>query len=209
MRYLLDSNACIALLNNTSPSLLTRVRRHRPSDIGLPALVTHELYYGAFKSRRTSHNLELVDRIAFEVIPFDASDAREAGAIRADLEAIGPPDRPIRFADRRAGPRPWADPGDRQQPGVPAGEGPRLRRLVSRPPPLARSRQAARHLVQSAMGDGGPMSSRPRVQQDSGWCHNGTGTAARLAGGILSVLAIPAWNPRQTEATCRCRAHST
>jgi len=33
----------------------------------------------------------LVDRIAFEVIPFDASDAREAGAIRADLEAAGRP----------------------------------------------------------------------------------------------------------------------
>ena len=91
MRYLLDSNAGIALLNNTSPSLLARIRRQRPSDIGLPALVTYELYYGAFKSRRTSRNLELVDRIAFEVIPFDASDAREAGAIRADLEAVGRP----------------------------------------------------------------------------------------------------------------------
>ena len=33
----------------------------------------------------------MVDRIAFEVIPFDASDAREAGAIRADLETIGRP----------------------------------------------------------------------------------------------------------------------
>ena len=91
MRYLLDSNACIALLNNTSATLLTRIRRHAPSQIGLSAIVTYELYYGACKSRRTSRNLELVDRLAFEVVPFDASDARVAGAVRSELEAAGRP----------------------------------------------------------------------------------------------------------------------
>lgn len=49
MRYLLDTNACIALLNETSPSLLTRIRRHPPTDVGLPAPVAYELYYGAYK----------------------------------------------------------------------------------------------------------------------------------------------------------------
>ena len=91
MRYLLDSNACIALLNNTSSSLLARIRHHQPSDIGLSAIVTYELYYGACKSRRAGRNLELVDRLAFEVVPFDASDARVAGAIRSELEAVGCP----------------------------------------------------------------------------------------------------------------------
>ena len=91
MRYLLDSNACIALLNDTSPSLLARIRHQRPPDIGLSAIVTCELYYGAFKSRRASRNLELVDRLAFEVVPFDVSDARSAGAIRSELEAAGRP----------------------------------------------------------------------------------------------------------------------
>ena len=91
MRYLLDSNACIALLNNTSPSLRARIRRHRPSDIGLSSIVTYELYCGACKSRRMDRNIELVDRLAFEVVPFDASDARAAGAIRSELEAVGRP----------------------------------------------------------------------------------------------------------------------
>ncbi len=91
MRYLLDSNACIALLNSTSSSLRTRIRRHRPSEIGLSAIVTYELYYGAFKSRRMVRNIELLDRLAFEVVPFDASDARVAGAIRCELEAVGRP----------------------------------------------------------------------------------------------------------------------
>lgn len=92
MRYLLDTNACIALLNETSASLLTRIRRHPPADIGLPALVAYELYYGAYRSRRRDHNLDLLDRMEFDIFPFDASDARESGAIRSQLEAIGPYD---------------------------------------------------------------------------------------------------------------------
>ena len=95
MRYLLDTNACIALLNGRPPSLVDRVRRHTPSEFGLPAPVTYELYYGAFKSRYTDRNLGLLDRIAFEVVPFDAADARAAGEVRAKLEAIGRPIGPL------------------------------------------------------------------------------------------------------------------
>ena len=91
MRYLLDTNACIALLNKTSRPLTARVRRHEPADIGLPAPVAYELYYGAWKSRQTSRNLDLLDRMGFEIVPFDASDARMAGAVRSRLESIGRP----------------------------------------------------------------------------------------------------------------------
>lgn len=91
MRYLLDTNACIALLNRTSRVLDARVRRHAPDDIGLPAPVLYELYYGAFKSQRRQHNVDLLDRLAFEVIPFDGGDARSAGEIRSRLEAAGRP----------------------------------------------------------------------------------------------------------------------
>lgn len=91
MRYLLDTNACVALLNNSSRSLSRRVRRHRAAEIGLPAPVAFELYYGAFKSREGDRNLGNLDRMAFEIVPFDAADARAAGAIRSDLEARGTP----------------------------------------------------------------------------------------------------------------------
>ena len=69
----------------------TRIRRHRPSEIGLSTIVTYELYYGAFKSRRMDRNIELLDRLAFEIVPFDASDARVAATIRSELEAVGIP----------------------------------------------------------------------------------------------------------------------
>ena len=87
MRYVLDTNACIALLNDTSPVLSARTRTHPPADIGLPAPVLFELYYGAYKSSQTTRNLELLDRMAFETVPFDAADARAAGSVRNQLEA--------------------------------------------------------------------------------------------------------------------------
>lgn len=59
--------------------------------MALPAVAAFELYYGAFKGRLSNRNLELVDRIALEILPFDADDARMAGAIRSELEAAGEP----------------------------------------------------------------------------------------------------------------------
>ncbi len=79
MRFLLDTNAVAALLNDPGGRLAQRVRQHRPAEIGLSAIVTHELYYGAFKSQRRERNLDLVDALQFEVVPFDKEDARQAG----------------------------------------------------------------------------------------------------------------------------------
>lgn len=91
IRYLLDTNACIGLLNDTSKHLHWHIRRHAPSEIGIPAIVVYELYNGAFKSRHTDRNVALLDRMSFEIVPFDAGDARVAGAIRSSLEATGRP----------------------------------------------------------------------------------------------------------------------
>ena len=91
MRYLFDANAVIALLRDPGGALAQRARQHRPSDIGLPAVAVYELYFGAFKSQRRAHNLAIVDGLQFEVVPFDKEDARQAGEIRAALEALGTP----------------------------------------------------------------------------------------------------------------------
>ena len=91
MRYLLDSNAVIALLNGTPLRLTQRVRQNRPGDIGVSSIVSHELFYGAFKSRRVERNVALVDSLQFEVLEFDKEAARQAGEIRAALAAQGTP----------------------------------------------------------------------------------------------------------------------
>ena len=48
-RYLLDADAIIALLNDTNSKAAQRARRAKPSDIAIPAIVAHELFYRAFK----------------------------------------------------------------------------------------------------------------------------------------------------------------
>jgi tRNA(fMet)-specific endonuclease VapC len=94
-RYLLDANAVIELLNEPGGSVARRVRSHDPAEIALSVIAIHELFYGAFKSRRKEHNLALVDGLLFEVVPFDREDARQAGEIRADLTALGQPIGPF------------------------------------------------------------------------------------------------------------------
>jgi tRNA(fMet)-specific endonuclease VapC len=49
MRYLLDSNAVIALLNDVSSQTARRARAVKPGDISISDIVAHELFYGAFK----------------------------------------------------------------------------------------------------------------------------------------------------------------
>lgn len=89
MRYLLDTNAIIALLKNGSPPLDQRVRACQAADIGLSAIVAYELFYGAFKSHRKEHNLQSVEQIGFPLVPFDWAAARAAGEIRSLLEKEG------------------------------------------------------------------------------------------------------------------------
>lgn len=90
MRFLLHSNAIIALMKG-HPGFLTRLRQHQPPDFGIPAIVAHELFYGAYKGLKTADNLARVDALHFEVLEFDREDARQAGELRAKLAAAGTP----------------------------------------------------------------------------------------------------------------------
>jgi tRNA(fMet)-specific endonuclease VapC len=91
MKYLLDANAVIALLNDTKSKTARRARRHKPGDVGISAIVAHELYYGAYRSQRMARNVALIDSLQFEVLEFDQEDARQAGEIRALLALRGTP----------------------------------------------------------------------------------------------------------------------
>src|SRR4051812_15008586 len=91
MPYILDANAVIALLENRSASLARRVRQQAVSEIAISAIVLHELFFGAFKSRRVTENVHRVNALRFEILEFDGDDARQAGEVRALLAAAGSP----------------------------------------------------------------------------------------------------------------------
>ena len=90
MRFLLDTNAVIALLNGHA-SVLGRLRQYALADFGVSAVVAHELRYGASKSRRQTENHARIDALRFSILPFDAEDARQAGEVRATLDRAGTP----------------------------------------------------------------------------------------------------------------------
>jgi tRNA(fMet)-specific endonuclease VapC len=91
MRYLLDANAVVTLLNDPTSPVAQRVRREHPADVAISAVVVHELFYGAFKSSRVARNVAVVDALQFTVLEFDKEDARAAGRIRAALASAGRP----------------------------------------------------------------------------------------------------------------------
>lgn len=91
--YLLDTNACIRILNDTAPWLISRLRQHRPSEVLLCSVVKAELLYGARKSARPAENLRLLQAFfePFPSLPFDDPCAERYGTIRSDLHRAGTP----------------------------------------------------------------------------------------------------------------------
>lgn len=94
--YLLDTNVCIALINSSSSSTRRRLERALTAgDVMLfSSVVAYEVWYGVEKSQRKELNAQRVQTFSagpLEWTPFDEDDAREAGAVRADLELAGTP----------------------------------------------------------------------------------------------------------------------
>jgi tRNA(fMet)-specific endonuclease VapC len=94
--YLLDTNACIALINGTQVEVRRRFQRAvaRDSVMLLSAIVAFELWYGVAKSQRKVVNTQRLEAFLagpLEWTPFDDDDARAAGDVRAELEAAGTP----------------------------------------------------------------------------------------------------------------------
>jgi tRNA(fMet)-specific endonuclease VapC len=94
VNYLLDTNVCIALINETSSKVRARFMQAARSKATLATstIVAHELWYGVAKSEMVAQNARaLTAFLGSEVTVFDYStqDAQAAGEIRATLESQG------------------------------------------------------------------------------------------------------------------------
>lgn len=96
MNYLLDTNICIAILNNRPELTRHRVQLavaegHR---ILLSSIVVHELFYGATKSSRMPESMAAIGSLLsepYETLDFSIEAALAAAKIRAILEKAGTP----------------------------------------------------------------------------------------------------------------------
>ena len=96
MKYLLDTNVCIALLNEDSPAIEARVTKELRADSQLyvSSVSAFELWYGVAKSSRHEQNTKkLLAFLANQInlLEFDGEDGRFAGQLRAELESNGRP----------------------------------------------------------------------------------------------------------------------
>jgi tRNA(fMet)-specific endonuclease VapC len=91
MKYLLDTNTLIAILNDRRSRPSKKLRRHEPVDVVTSSVVIHELYIGAFKSGRPIENVARLDELQIPSLALDREDARSAGEIRAVLKKAGTP----------------------------------------------------------------------------------------------------------------------
>lgn len=94
MKYLLDTNACIALLRGKPKIVAERLDAavRKGHLILLSTIVLHELWYGAFNSSKVPEQIRHLSEFlssGMELTPFDEHDARAAGEIRALLESVG------------------------------------------------------------------------------------------------------------------------
>jgi len=94
--YLLDTNACIALINGSPASV--RARLHEALSAGdqifVSSIAVFELWYGVAKSSRQDFNRRRVEAFLagpVVVLPFEVDDAYAAGSIRALLKTSGKP----------------------------------------------------------------------------------------------------------------------
>jgi len=97
MKYLLDTNICIYIINKKSPVAVNRIRSKQPDEIAISTITIAELEYGVYRSQHVDQNrialLEFL--VPFTILDFDQSAAALYGSIGASLELKGIPIGPM------------------------------------------------------------------------------------------------------------------
>jgi len=97
MKYLLDTNICIAIMNQIAPKKANTAMNLAVAagdELCISSIVVHELWFGVEKSRDVSSNANRAVEFfmpPFHILDFDTEDAGKAGEIRADLARRGTP----------------------------------------------------------------------------------------------------------------------
>ncbi len=98
MRYLIDTNICIYIMNMRPIALIKKFRQIAIGDVGILSITISELQYGISKSKHREKNQQRLHEFLapLEILAFDEYAAKYYGDIRFQLEqkgkSIGPLD---------------------------------------------------------------------------------------------------------------------
>jgi tRNA(fMet)-specific endonuclease VapC len=96
LKYLLDTNVCIAVINEKSPFIGTRFLQElaKGAHLFVSSIAAFELWYGVAKSKHKEVNAQRLSAFFaghITMLSFEEEDARIVGQIRAAIEAVGKP----------------------------------------------------------------------------------------------------------------------
>jgi len=91
MKYLIDTNICIYIMNKKPFNVIQRFKQIKMGEIGVSTITISELQYGISKSKqRRKNKIRLNEFITpLEILPYDESAAKAYGDIRYELEEAG------------------------------------------------------------------------------------------------------------------------
>ncbi len=97
MKWMLDTDTCIALINRQPRDLIKRLQTKAVGDVGISSITLAELRHGVAKSTRRDQNRAALDRflLPLDIAAFDDLAADLYGTVRADLETAGTPIGPL------------------------------------------------------------------------------------------------------------------
>jgi len=97
MKYMLDTNTCIALINRKSANVLGKIKACSAGEVGISSITLAELNFGASKSQSPAQAHQALDQflLPYEIADFDFLAAQQYGMIRASLEKTGTPIGPL------------------------------------------------------------------------------------------------------------------
>ena len=91
--YMLDTDACIALIKNRPEAMRIRLAQLSPEEVGISSIVAAELWFGVSLSRKKKQNESaLKDFLEYATVldwPYEACPLY--GQIRTDLQKKGTP----------------------------------------------------------------------------------------------------------------------
>ena len=97
MKYLIDTNICIYIMNNRPKDVIQKFKQFNPGEVGISMITVSELQYGVAKSTHRKQNQIRLDEFLapLEILTYNEIAARTYGDIRFQLEKYGKPIGPL------------------------------------------------------------------------------------------------------------------
>jgi tRNA(fMet)-specific endonuclease VapC len=91
MKFLIDTNICIYIMNNHPSEVVEKFRSVGVGNIGISCITVSELQYGVHKSRHIKENTRRLEEFLspFEILFYGDNESKYYGKIRSQLEKQG------------------------------------------------------------------------------------------------------------------------